>query len=269
MKFLFLCVHPDDLEFNCANLMRDLVSKGKKVEVLSLTKGEFGIMDANWKGPRLANIRVKELEKAAGVSGIQPKFVHFGEIIDGFVRFNRENIESTLMQINKIQPDIIFAPEGYFTYYWHPDHINCGRIAYYIFTKQQARLEHPIQNLYFYTTSKPNFYWPFNDASHGSNALFQHQSQWWLLKWNKLIYPLEKHNFSKGKLGRWKMTERYRKITRNHKEPRANLLTRSILGLICNLNVINPPDPHFQVPDRESPFGKEIQKLRKKYNFKE
>lgn len=267
MKYLFICAHPDDLEFSCGNLMYHLTQHGKEVEILSLTRGEFGISEPNWKGPRLAKIRTQELKRAAKINGIEKKHVHFGDIIDGFIRFTKENIDLVVSWINKLDPDIIFAPEPYFTYYWHDDHISTGKILFYITTKLQNRLTKNIRSLYYYTAFKSNFSWPFNSAKHSDKALFEHKSQWWLLKWTKLFYPLEKHNFKKRKLGKWKMVERYRRISFYDKQPKANIFLRGILGFISHLHIVNPPDSHFILPDMKSPFGLEVKHLREKYQF--
>ena len=267
MKYLFICAHPDDLEFSCGNLIYYLAQKGKNVEILSLTKGEFGILEPNWKGPRLGKIRTQELKKAANINGIDNNHVHFGNIIDGFIRFTKENVDLVISWINKLNPDIIFAPEPYFTYYWHDDHISTGKILYYIAIKLQNQLNKKIHSLYYYTTAKSNFSWPFNSAEHSHKALFEHKSQMWLLKWTKLFYPLEKHNFKKRKLGNWKMVERYRRISFYGKQPKANILMRGILGFISHRHIVNPPDSHFILPDMNTDFGQKVRNLRKKYNF--
>ncbi len=269
MKYLFICVHPDDLEFNCSNLMRYLTQKGKSVSILCLTKGEFGIFDEKWKGPQLARIREHELIKAAEVNGIPPKQIHFDDIIDGFVRFDPEHIEKVISWINQLQSDIIFAPEPFFTYYWHSDHINCGRIAYSIFKHQQQRLESPLRSLFFYTSLKSNFSWPFQDPSHAYRSLSHHRSQWWLLKWMRLFYPLEKRSFQMKKLRKWKYVERYRRVLLHGKEPQPGRILKTILGKMSNSHSVNPPNQHYTVPDLESPFGQEILRLRRKYHYED
>lgn len=269
MNYLFLCVHPDDLEFSCANLMHYLSQRGHQINILCLTKGEFGIFEPEWKGPRLAKIRMNELRNAAEINGISRKNVYFGEIIDGFVRYTRENIDLVRNWLNTFQPDILFAPEPYYTYYWHADHINSGRISYYLAKLHPEKLNKPIKALYFYTTSKPNFSWPFNDVNHAAKSLYAHQSQWWLLKWNKQGYPIEKHNFQKRKLGPWKYVERYRRVMLKSKDPKQSILSRGVIGLLSQLHVIDPPDSHFVVPDMNSPFGQQVKRLRDKYHFKD
>jgi len=267
-RFLFLCVHPDDLEFNCSVLMHHLAEKGYSIEILCLTKGEFGIFEEEWKGPRLAKIREQELKDAAKINSISPDHVHFGDIIDGFVKFDKETIQKVGKYINKLKPDIIFAPEAYFTYYWHPDHINCGRMAYYLYKVKPELLDKKIESLYFYTTMMPNFLWPSNDLERTNKAFFQHQSQWWLLKWNSLFNPFDKFNVFWNRIGRWKYAERYRRIYKDKKEPEPTLLARALLTTIYQLNVINPPEEHFKVPRlKGTDFYEKVMELREKYDF--
>ena len=269
MKYLFICAHPDDLEFSCGNLIHYLAQHGKNIDILCLTKGEFGILEPNWKGPRLAKIRVQELRRAAKINGIDSNHVYTGDIIDGFIRFTKDNLKMMIEWINQLKPDIVFAPEAYYTYYWHVDHISIGKLLYYIFTKLRNKLNNPIQTLYFYTTAKGTFSWPFNNTEQCYKAIFAHESQWWLLKWTKLFYPLEKHNFKKRKLGNWKMLENYRRVKNSGKEPKTSIFFRAILGLIRHRHIINPPESHFILPDMNSPFGLEVKDLRKKYYFKD
>jgi len=54
MKYLFISAHPDDLEFSAANLIRYLSRKKHDVEILSLTRGEFGSYSPEEVGTNLA-----------------------------------------------------------------------------------------------------------------------------------------------------------------------------------------------------------------------
>ena len=93
MKFLFISAHPDDLEFSSANLIRYLTRKKHDVEILCLTKGEFGTYTAEQVGTRLAQVRMQELQKAAIMNGVTPNKIHFADIIDGFLKFTRSHIK--------------------------------------------------------------------------------------------------------------------------------------------------------------------------------
>ena len=270
MKFLFICVHPDDLEFNCSNLINYLTSTDNSVDILSLTQGEFGIFLDQWKGSRLATIRKKELINAAAINGVSAENIHFGDIIDGFVMFNSEHVVYLLERLNQLKPDIIFAPEPYYTYYWHSDHINCGRLADYIFKKKQSLLNNTLKALYFYTTAKPTLWWPFQSTSHALKSLSFHRSQWWLLKWANLFYPIEKFNLPyRRKRGNWKFAERYRRVSRKGKNPNINFIWKVILGKICQAHIVNPPKSHYTLLDPSTPFGQHITRLRRKYGYAE
>ncbi|MHA1674031.1 MAG: PIG-L family deacetylase, partial [Promethearchaeota archaeon] len=138
-KYLFISAHPDDLEFSCANLIRHLAQKGHDVKILCLTKGEFGIFQQEWIGPRLARIRESELLRAAKINAITPDKIFFGEFIDGFLKFNAESVTTLIEWLNRFQPDIVFAPEALYAYYWQVDHIHCGRILHHIYVSCQDR----------------------------------------------------------------------------------------------------------------------------------
>jgi LmbE family N-acetylglucosaminyl deacetylase len=263
MKYLFICAHPDDLEFSCANLIQYLTSRCKNVEILCLTKGEFGIHDDEWIGPRLARIRVRELEKAAQINGISSEHIHYADMIDGFVKFTKENILILKKWLHHLQPDIIFASEPYFAYYWQVDHINCGKLAYYTFSKYFDRFIPQIRSLFFYNTVNPNFYWPFNDSTKGKSSLQAHKSQWWFLKWIMLFYSLDKINTYPRTLGNWKYIEKYRRISLKKKENLTNLIFRGILGLISHLRPFNPTAARYKVDQNNSPFAKKVRQLRK------
>ncbi len=263
MKYLFVCAHPDDLEFGCANLVQYLTDKGQPVDVLCLTKGEFGIYDDAWIGPRLGELRVKELYRSTASIGVERKNIYFGDLIDGFVKFTRENVEYLRMWINRLQPDIIFAPEGYYAYYYQKDHINAGRLSYHVAAHNNDLLEHRVRALYYYNSAKPNFYWPFSDSTMGKAAFGQHRSQWWFIKWIMLFYPFEKFNYNKRVTGNWKYTEKYRRIPLHSPPEKPGLVTKSFIHAIANLKPFNPGKKRYRVPGSEtnSHFAEEVDRL--------
>ena len=269
IKYLFICAHPDDLAFSCANLLHHLFQNDKEVEILSLTTGEFGIFEDEWQGPRLGRIRRQELLKAATIHGVAHSKVHFANIIDGFVQFDREHLTLLLQWINQIQPDIIFCPEPYYTYYWHADHINAGRLSHYLFTRVSQQFSYPVRALYFYTTFKPTFRWPFSSLEQSRLALLPHQSQMWLLQKAFSVYPLEKRNWRTWFRNERKYVERYRRVYRKRPAPHPSLIQRIILICIHRSLVLTMPKSHYTVSDVTSPFGILITNLRKKYGYED
>jgi len=265
MKYLFISAHPDDLEFSCANLMRYLTSKKHNVEILCLTKGEFGTYDAELVGPSLAKVRVKELQKAAKINGVPPDKIHFADIIDGFLKFTKSNIKIVKEWLNQIQPDIIFAPEAYYAYYWQQDHINCGRLLYRIFSSYQNELVKPIKSLFFYASLKPNVYWPFNDLTLGKGSLYQHKSQLYFLKWMIPFYSMEKFNFYRKKIGGWNYVEPYRRISKKKNGLKPSIFVQALLGIISHLPFFNPTGARYHVSKGNSSFAFRVRKLRRIY----
>jgi LmbE family N-acetylglucosaminyl deacetylase len=262
MKFLFISAHPDDLEFSAANLIRYLTNNKKHdVEILCLTKGEFGTYSAEQVGTHLAQVRVRELQKAARINGVKPENIHFADIIDGFLKFTRNNIKIVTEWLNQIQPDIIFAPEAYYAYYWQQDHINCGRISYRIFSSYQYELVKPIKSLYFYATLKPNFYWPFNDITMGKASLYQHKSQLYFLKWIMAFYSIEKFNFYKRKTGKWNYIEPYRRISKKRNGLKPNRFFQALLGIMSHLPFFNPTGARYHVSKGNTSFAHKVRKL--------
>ncbi|MHA1675302.1 MAG: PIG-L deacetylase family protein [Promethearchaeota archaeon] len=263
MKYLFISAHPDDLEFSCANLIRHLAQNGHDVKILCLTKGEFGIFQQDWIGPRLARIRESELLRAAKINAITPDKIFFGEFIDGFLKFTPESVTILIQWLNRFQPDIVFAPEALYAYYWQVDHIHCGRILHHIYFSCQDRLENPLTALYFYNTLRPNFLWPFNDPTLGKQSFLQHRSQLWFIKWIMLFYSLDKINLWRRRLGNWKYAERYRRIIINSHPASKTIpiFARGVLGLISHLPAFNPDSKRYMVEHKSTAFAKEVQQL--------
>lgn len=276
VKYLFVCAHPDDLEFNCGNIMADLSAAGADVTILSLTQGEFGTTDNRWKGRALAKIRIQELFRAAESNGIPREKVHFAGITDGFVRFDKETLEKVIDLINGFQPNIVFACEPYYTMYWHSDHINCGRLIYYIVKNQNndklpKKITRKINAVYFYTTFVPNFFWPFSDTARAYKALYEHKSQWALLKYNKFGYPLLNTNYpgTKRKLGNWKYCEKYRKVESDSSYEPETLKTKILKRLIYAFRMINPGSGYYRtLKEVDEEYYHYIEDLRKKYGYK-
>ncbi|MHA1292354.1 MAG: PIG-L deacetylase family protein [Promethearchaeota archaeon] len=217
-KVIFFQAHPDDLEFYCFHLLNYLSQKSKKnykVKIGSLTRGEYGWPKhaEHFKGERLGKLRTKELYKAMSFYGITPRDVHFFEIIDGYVEFNRKTIDLIKDYLNKEKPDIIFACEPRATYYRHPDHINTGKILYYILDKNLIDFGKKRPKLYFYASINPNFFWPINkeEIPLAYNNMFVHKSQAHIWKFAKSLYRLIISVYG-CRIKGWRYAEGYRRI---------------------------------------------------------
>ena len=221
-KIVFFQAHPDDLEHKCGHLMHYLATKSKKkhtIKIASITKGEFGLPGPQYdkfKGNLLAKIRTKELYKAERIHGVLPQNIDFFGYIDGFVPFNKDFINRIAEYLKKEKPDIIFAPEAIYSWYYHMDHINIGKAMFYIIHNNLIDFS-PI--LYFYTSLHPNFFFGFEKKDIKAltyKLIACHKTQQWLLKY--IMIPYQAFNrFAGRKLPGWKYAEPYRRVYFNKK----------------------------------------------------
>lgn len=216
-KIIFFQAHPDDLEHKCGHLMHYLTTKSNKkhtIKIASITKGEFGLPGPQYdkfKGKFLGKIRTKELFEAERIHGIPPESIDFFGYVDGFLPFNREFISRVAKYLKKEQPDIIFAPEAIYSWYYHMDHINTGRAVFYVINNKLIDFT-PV--LYFYTSLNPNFFFGFKnkDIKELTYKLIAcHRTQQWLLRYTMLPYRLFSR-FAGRKLPGWKYAEPYRRV---------------------------------------------------------
>ncbi len=217
VKIIFFQAHPDDLEHKCSHVMHYLTTKSKKkydIKIASMTKGEFGLPGPQYdkfKGNFLAKIRTRELFNAEEIHGIPPESIDFFEYIDGFIPFNREFINRVAEYLKREKPDIIFAPEAIYTWYYHMDHINTGRAVFYVIHKKLIDFT---PKLYFYTSLHPNFFFGFKkeDIKNLTYKLIAcHKTQQWLLRYTMIPYqPFSR--FAGRKLPGWKYAEPYRRV---------------------------------------------------------
>jgi len=104
--------HPDDTELGCAGTLALHKLNGDKVYLLVLTKGEAsGDIE----------VRERECKRAAEILGVDSLF--FGGLEDTRVHDGRESIDIIEKIIDKVKPDIIYAPTPKDT---HQDHRNTG-----------------------------------------------------------------------------------------------------------------------------------------------
>jgi len=100
LDILAIGAHPDDVEMSCGATIAKEISKGKKVGILDLTRGELGTRGS-------AEIRDKEANEAARILGVSlRKNMCFS---DGFFENNRESQLSIIKIIRKYKPEIVFC----------------------------------------------------------------------------------------------------------------------------------------------------------------
>ena len=104
--------HPDDMELGCAGTLALHALRGDKVYLLVLTRGEAS------GDPE---VRERECKESARVLGACDLFI--GGLPDTGVHDARETIDVIENILNKVKPDVIYAPSSKDT---HQDHRNAG-----------------------------------------------------------------------------------------------------------------------------------------------
>ena len=100
LDILAIGAHPDDVELGCSATLAKEISRGKKVGILDLTRGELGTRGS-------AEIRDTEAAKAAEILG-----VHHRENLgfrDGFFINDEEHQMAVIRMIRKYQPEIVLC----------------------------------------------------------------------------------------------------------------------------------------------------------------
>lgn len=100
LDFLAIGAHPDDVELGCGGTLAKLISEGKKVGILDLTRGELGT-----RGTELT--RKEEAKNAAEILGISVR-ENLG-LKDGFIENSKEYQLKIIEMIRKYQPEVVFA----------------------------------------------------------------------------------------------------------------------------------------------------------------
>ena len=100
LDFLAFGAHPDDVELGCCATIAKLVSQGKKVGIVDLTRGELGTRGS-------AEIRTKETKEASKILGITIR--ENMDFKDGFFRNDKEHQLKIIQVIRKYQPDFVFC----------------------------------------------------------------------------------------------------------------------------------------------------------------
>ena len=100
LDILAIGAHPDDVEMSSAGTIAKEISKGKKVGILDLTRGELGTRGS-------AEIRDQEAAAAATILGISVR--HNLALADGFFENNKEAQLQVIHYIRKYKPEIVLC----------------------------------------------------------------------------------------------------------------------------------------------------------------
>ncbi|HET8754319.1 MAG TPA: bacillithiol biosynthesis deacetylase BshB1 [Salinimicrobium sp.] len=100
LDILAIGAHPDDVELSCSATLAKEISKGKKVGILDLTRGELGTRGS-------AEIRDREAKNAAEILGVAVR--RNLEFSDGFFVNNVSHQLEIIKMIRLYRPEIVLC----------------------------------------------------------------------------------------------------------------------------------------------------------------
>lgn len=117
LDVLAFAAHPDDVEISAGGTIAQLVSQGKKVGIVDLTKGELGSRGSG-------ELRLVEANDSAKILGLSAREnLHMA---DGFFAHTEENLMSLIRMVRKYQPEIVLMNSVSDR---HPDHGKGSKLA--------------------------------------------------------------------------------------------------------------------------------------------
>jgi LmbE family N-acetylglucosaminyl deacetylase len=126
-RALCIVAHPDDIEFYCAGVVLLMTGRGVVVDFVLATSGDKGARDASKSRAKMAQIREREQELAAGLLGV--KRVAFLRHPDAELVENLELRKEFVREIRISKPDVLLTFDPNVPYRFHPDHRVVGRVA--------------------------------------------------------------------------------------------------------------------------------------------
>lgn len=117
VDILAIGAHPDDVELGCGGTIAKMISEGKTVAIIDLTKGELGTRGTD-------KTRKQEAADAAKILGISAR--ENLEMKDGFLKNSEEYQMRIVKMIRKYQPEIVLANA---TDDRHPDHAKAAKLV--------------------------------------------------------------------------------------------------------------------------------------------
>lgn len=100
LDILAIGAHPDDVELSCSATLAKEISRGKKVGILDLTRGELGTRGT-------AEIREQEAQEAARILGLEVR--ENLEFSDGFFVNNVAHQLEIIKRIRKYRPEVVLC----------------------------------------------------------------------------------------------------------------------------------------------------------------
>lgn len=225
-RAMFICAHPDDLEFGVAGTAAKWAKQGAHITYVLLTDGNAGSHELNMTKTALAELRREEQRQAAEITGVK-ECIFLGHD-DGLLVNSLELRKELVRLIRQHKPQVVgvMDPTNFFpsdNYINHPDHRAAGTAALdAVFPASEMRLLYPdldadglephkANYVYVYFTQEANYYVDISETVEQKiEALRAHKSQ--MGEWD----PAERIRTWSAETGKsvgFKHAERYRRIT--------------------------------------------------------
>lgn len=114
---LAIGAHPDDVELGCGGTIAKLISEGKKIAIVDLTRGELGTRGTD-------ETRALEAAEASAILGISVR--ENLQMKDGFLQNSEEYQLRIVKMIRKYKPEIVFCNAIDDR---HPDHAKAAKLV--------------------------------------------------------------------------------------------------------------------------------------------
>lgn len=190
-RAMFICAHPDDIEFGSAGTAALWAKYGCEVTYVIITDGNVGSHDENLTSEQVAEIRRAEQTAAGEVAGAKCVFLGYH---DGLLQPTLELRKELVRQIRTYKPNVVVCsdPQFYYsdTYINHPDHRAAALAAFEaVFPAAEMRLlfpelladgyePHKVNYVYVSHPKEPNLYIDISDTIDTKiEALKAHKSQ--------------------------------------------------------------------------------------------
>lgn len=184
--------HPDDAEMAMGGTLAALTSAGRRVAIVSLTRGELGTYGT-------AEEREQEAAAAARILGCELRWLDFP---DGGVFDDVPNRHRLVEVLRELRPRVVFAPYPYTRTSHRDGRSNADHLATGLLVREACKLArfvklfpmlapHAVQRLYSYMVPddvKPS--WVVDISPHvpvAEAAIQAHKTQLAIERWNEPI----------------------------------------------------------------------------------
>lgn len=253
-KVIFFVPHADDLEFGIPYMCIESLLRGYNVIEVLMTDCQYGTKRIEFRGNRLKRIRTHEINKTIEIYEKHTRNklnVIWAGFIDGHLTLNEKALNFVLDILRKNKPDIVFAPDPWYSLDFHHDHLNTGRLVYFAL-KKLNNTEKP-NRIFFYYSFKNTIpiKMKFSHIKIAMEALSQHRSQVSPLKCKLITFWRSLNQILKGiKYGRFVETFRELKYSQNKPQKHKTLsIGEKIKYSMCYKFMKHPSDMHFPSPE--------------------